>query len=147
MYSPSIYNVCMFDIQKGKHPNFGPDAILIQIADPPGDFVEPAATFSEVYKFQFLDLEAEDEAIDEEMKIMPYQAKEIAAILRRALVSNANVVVQCTMGVARSGAVVEAAIQMGFNDPGTYRHPNILVKHSILRAANLPVDQTEKRDA
>lgn len=40
-----------------------------------------------------------------------------------------------TAGVSRSGAIVNAAVRMGFADPGTYRAPNARVLRLILEAA------------
>lgn len=131
--NPFIINISRDDAKSGAHP-YSPNTVLIQIADPPGDFVTPKHQFTSVHRFQFLDLEADDECDDEEMRIQQWQADRIVALLQQALFENKNVVVACNVGVARSGAVCEIGVQMGFQDLGQYRKPNRLVYTRLARA-------------
>lgn len=45
-----------------------------------------------------------------------------------------NVIVHCHMGICRSGAVAAVGVMMGFNDVGSHRIPNLLVKHRMMAA-------------
>jgi predicted protein tyrosine phosphatase len=45
-----------------------------------------------------------------------------------------NVVVHCMAGLCRSGAVAEVGVMMGFDDTERFRSPNLMVKHSLMRA-------------
>jgi predicted protein tyrosine phosphatase len=67
--------------------------------------------------------------------IVPKQAKDIANILYDAYKNNTDIVVHCNMGECRSGAVVEVATWMGYDDPlhthGISRVPNSVVMNMI----------------
>ncbi len=138
-----IENVAKSDISAGFHHDAGPNSMLIQIVDPPGDFPVPKHRFKEVHQFQFLDLEESDFAIDEEMKITDAQAVELVRLLQHALDNRMNVVVHCVAGVCRSGAVCEVGVMMGFQDVGRFRTPNLMVKHRMMRALGWTYDSNE----
>jgi protein tyrosine phosphatase len=108
------------------------------------EFPMPKHRFIWTYQFEFLDLEANDD-FAEEFKITKHQAQQLAAILTEALENNKDVIVHCVAGVCRSGAVVEAGVAMGFKDTNTHRNPNLLVKHSIMRALGMYYDEDETR--
>jgi predicted protein tyrosine phosphatase len=130
---PWIQNVALVDIKNGRHYDPGINNVLIQIVDTGMEFPEPKHKFNNVHQFQFLDLEEEDECIEPEMKITDDQAKSLVIILKQALLNRSNVVVHCIAGVARSGAVTEVGIVMGFADTEDYRSPNLLVKNKMLK--------------
>ena len=54
-----------------------------------------------------------------------------------------NVVVHCTAGICRSGAVVEVATMMGFADCDNFRQPNLRVKHKMMKVLGLTYDENE----
>lgn len=151
---PWIQNIGRKEIENGWHLDAGPNAILIQIMDPPGDFPIPKHQFKEIHQFEFLDIEedgltnlGDGEMTDmSEFAITNEQAKDIAELLQKALSNKMNVVVHCFAGVCRSGAVAEVGVILGFSDTETYRSPNILVKHKLLKALNMPFDPDEKSD-
>lgn len=64
----------------------------------------------------------------------PEDAQRLVGLLQHALDERLHVVVHCTAGVCRSGAVVEVAEMMGFTPVERFRAPNMLVKHRMLRA-------------
>lgn len=131
---PWIQNVSLSDIRKGYHINPGTNAMLIQICDPPGDFPTPLYKFKEIHQFQFLDIEEEDFALDEEMRCSQEQANELVRLLKHAFDNLMNVIVHCHAGVCRSGAVCEIGVMLGFSDTEVFRSPNLLVKHRMMGA-------------
>jgi protein tyrosine phosphatase len=103
----------------------------------------PAHEFKEVYRFEFMDVERDDKWPDE-AKITPAQAEEIVRLLKHALENRMNVVVHCMAGLCRSGAVAEVGVMMGFEDTERFRSPNLLVKHSLMKALGWTYDANEK---
>jgi predicted protein tyrosine phosphatase len=129
---PWIENVAAADIPTGFHHDVGPNSMLISICDPVGWRPEAKQQFKERHDFEFLDAEDEDRE-PEEFKITDAQAEQIVELLQRALENRMNVVVHCTAGICRSGAVVEVGVMMGFNDCEKYRQPNLRVKHKLMK--------------
>jgi predicted protein tyrosine phosphatase len=118
--------------------------MLIQIMDPaPTWWPAPAHEFKEVHRFEFMDVERDDKWPDE-AKITATQAEEIVRLLKHALENRMNVVVHCMAGLCRSGAVAEVGIMMGFEDTERFRSPNLLVKHSLMKALGWTYDANEK---
>jgi len=140
---PWIQNVALSDIPKGSHIRVGENSMLIQICDPPGDFPEPKYQFREVHQFQFLDVEEKDEVLDEEMRCSQEQADELVRLLQHALEKRMDVVVHCHAGICRSGAVAEVGVQMGFQDAESFRAPNLLVKHRMMRKLGWTYNEQE----
>jgi predicted protein tyrosine phosphatase len=129
---PWIENVAAADIPTGFHHDVGPNSMLISICDPAGWRPEAKQQFKERHDFEFLDAEDEDRE-PEEAKITDAQAEQIVALLQQALENRMNVVVHCTAGICRSGAIVEVGVMMGFNDCEKYRQPNLRVKHKLMK--------------
>jgi hypothetical protein len=140
---PWIQNVALSDIKRGLHIEAGPNAMLIQIVDPPGDFPTPLKQFKEVHQFQFLDVEERDEVDDEEMRCSQEQANELVRLLQHALTNHMNVIVHCFAGVCRSGAVCEVGVMLGFDDTEVFRSPNLLVKHRMMEHLGWAYDANE----
>ncbi len=138
---PWIQNVSLRDIEEGSHKHSS-ETILIQIVDPAMQFPTPKRQFLWTHQFKFLDLEKHDK-FGEEFKITKEQANTLVRILQEALENGKNVVVHCVAGVCRSGAVAEVGIILGFKDTNAYRSPNLLVKHSMLRALGMYYDEDE----
>lgn len=138
-----IQNVALVDVKKGAHPDPGPNSMLIQICDPPGDFPTPKYNFKEVHQFQFLDVELRDEVLEEEMRCSQEQANEIVRLLQHAMDNEMNVIVHCHAGVCRSGAVCEVGVMMGFYDTQVFRAPNLLVKHRMMKALGWDYNEQE----
>ena len=140
---PWIQNVSLSDIRVGFHINPGPNAMLIQICDPPGNFPIPKYNFKDVHQFQFLDVERDDHVDDEEMRCSQEQADELVRLLQHALDNRMNVIVHCHAGVCRSGAVCEIGVMMGFDDTEAFRSPNLLVKHRMMKKLGWAYDENE----
>jgi predicted protein tyrosine phosphatase len=141
---PWIENVAAADVPMRFHHEAGPNSMLIQIMDPaPTWWPTPAHEFKEVYRFEFMDVERDDKWPDE-AKITPAQAEEIVRLLKHALENRMNVVVHCMAGLCRSGAVAEVGVMMGFEDTERFRSPNLLVKHSLMKALGWTYDADEK---
>ena len=140
---PFIQNISAADVPRALHRDPGPNSMLISIADPASWRPESKHVFKERHDFEFLDVERDTECDDEEMRCSPAQGAELAALLTRALAENMNVIVHCYAGICRSGAVCEVGVIMGFDDTHTYRQPNLLVKHTMLRSLGLYYDEDE----
>jgi predicted protein tyrosine phosphatase len=138
-----IENVAATDVSQGFHHDAGPNSMLIQIADPAGWFPVPKYQFKEIYQFEFLDAEDADD-FPEEAKCTDEQAVEIVRLLQHALDNHMNVVVHCTAGICRSGAVCELGVMLGFNDCERFRSPNLRVKHRMMKALGWTYDPMEK---
>ena len=130
---PWILNVPMIDVMNNTHPNPGPDSMLIQISDTGTDAPDPKFRFREVYQLEFLDVERDDFVLNERMRCSQHQADILVDLLKRALQEKMNVIVQCTAGICRSGAVCEIGVMMGFDDTKAYRQPNLLVKELMMK--------------
>lgn len=140
-----IENCAASDVATGyylKDP--GPNAMLIQIADPAGHFPKPKHHFKEVHQFEFLDVEDADVAFDEAWKISDAQAEQLVALLQRAKEQDMNVIVHCFAGVCRSGAVCEVGVMMGFEDTYKWRSPNLRVKHKMMKVLGWTYDENEQ---
>lgn len=140
-----IENVSWDDCKHGRHYDAGPNAMLIQIADPATFFPDPHFNFKEAHRFEFLDAE-DDDRFPEECMISDEQAAEIVALLQRALDKSMNVVVHCHAGICRSGAVVEVASMMGFTPTDRLRIPNLRVKHKMMKVLGWTYDANEKSE-
>jgi predicted protein tyrosine phosphatase len=143
---PWIENVAAADVPMRFHHEAGGNSMLIQIMDPaPTWWPTPAHEFKEIHRFEFMDVESNDNW-PEEAKITPAQAQEIVRLLKHALENRMNVVVHCMAGLCRSGAVAEVGVMMGFDDTERFRSPNLMVKHSLMRALGWTYDADEKPD-
>jgi hypothetical protein len=139
-----IQNCAASDIQSGLfYKNPGTNSMLISIADPGGWRPEAMPYFSERHNFEFLDIEKDDNVFDEECRVSDAQAVELVRLLQHAISNDMNVIVHCTAGVCRSGAVCEVGVMLGFEDTGVFRSPNLLVKHKMMRALGLYYDEDE----
>ena len=143
MATPWIANVPLRAVKSGEHYNPGPNAMLIQLCDPPGDFPTPKQAFQEIHQFQFLDVEEKDFVDDEEMRCSHEQAAQLVALLKHALDQQMNVIVHCHAGICRSGAVAEVGVMLGFHDRKAHRNPNLLVKHRMMKALGWTYDADE----
>lgn len=128
----------ILNISRGEVSRFSPEpnSVLIQITDPGSDFPPFKNDWEDVYQFEFLDAEDDDDYIDE-AKISDSDAATIVGILKDALKHKMNVVVHCNMGFCRSGAVVEVGVIMGFRDTGRFRSPNLRVKTKMMRVLGM----------
>lgn len=138
-----IQNVALADIPKGNHIFVGENSMLIQIVDPAMEFPTPAYKFKEVHQFEFLDLE-KDDPWGEEFKITDEQAQALVKLLQHAYANHMDVIVHCVAGVCRSGAVAEVGIMMGFQDTESFRSPNLLVKHKMMKVLGWTYDDKER---
>jgi predicted protein tyrosine phosphatase len=148
---PWIQNIALVDVSKGHHIRVGENSMLIQIVDPAMEFPVPKHQFKEVHKFEFLDIE-EDGLTNNgngswtdmsEFAITDDQAAELVQLLQHALANRMDVVVHCHAGVCRSGAVAEVGVMMGFDDAESFRSPNLLVKHKMMKVLGWTYDENE----
>lgn len=135
---PYIENCAADDVKNGQHHDAGPNSMLIQIMDPPGDHPTPKYQFKEIHYFEFLDIEDDDHADDPEMFISESQAKELVRLLKHALENKMNVVVHCFAGVSRSAAVAEIGLKMGFDEVEKFRSPNTRAMRLMMAELGLP---------
>ena len=135
---PKIENCSWADFRRGNHRLSPIGTVAIQITDPDDTLPEPAEdTFAKRYSFQFLDAEEPTRFFPEEKLISDAQASRIASILLDALENDQDVLVHCVVGQCRSGAVVEVAEMIGFDECFRYRHPNTRVKHKLMEQFDL----------
>ena len=125
-----IQNISKSAYANGDHFDCGDRAVAIEILDPCAERVKPKHKFAETYTFEFLDVEESDTQFAE-FAITDQQAADLVNILHKALEERRNVIVHCTVGMCRSGAVAEVGIAMGFQDTGAYRQHNMLVKRKM----------------
>ena len=137
-----IQNVSMSDVRQGFHIDPGINSMLIQIVDPAYEFPAPKYQFRETHQFEFLDAEREDNFPDE-AKITDTQAQELVRLLQHAQDQHMNVIVHCHAGVCRSGAVTEVGVMLGFKDTESFRSPNLLVKHKMMKVLGWTYDENE----
>ena len=138
-----IQNVSMSDIKQGFHIDPGFNSMLIQIVDPAYEFPTPKYEFRELHQFEFFDAERDDNFPDE-CKFTDEQAQELVRLLQHAQEQRMNVIVHCHAGVCRSGAVAEVGVMLGFRDTESFRSPNLLVKHKMMKALGWTYDEDEK---
>ena len=142
---PWIQNVAAADIPMGHHVAVKENSMLIQIMDTATSWwPEPKHQFKERHKFEFLDIEKNDECLDPVMKISDEQAEQLVGLLQHALDNRMDVVVHCMAGICRSGAVCEVGVMMGFQDTERFRSPNLLVKHKMMKVLGWTYDENEK---
>lgn len=143
---PWIENVAAADVPLRHHHDAGPNSMLIQIMDPAGWFPEPKHEFKEIHRFEFLDIDDNDQADDPEMFVSESQAKELVNLLKHALDKNMNVVVHCFAGVSRSGAVAQVGEHMGFMLVEGFRSPNTRVMRLMMNELGLPYEVPEEHN-
>jgi len=138
---PKIENCSWADFQQGNHRISPINTVAIQIVDPGDVPPQPAEDcFAKRYSFQFLDAEeSTSELFPESALFSDSQAKIIARILKQALEDEQDVLVHCVVGACRSGAVVEVAEMLGFDECFRYRLPNIRVKRKLMQALDLHI--------
>lgn len=132
-----IENVAAADIPRAFHFDPGPNSMLISICDPAGWRPEALFPFRERHDFEFLDIEDDDIEKNpawQESAISLWQARSLVGLLARARREGMNVIVHCTAGVCRSGAVAEVGVVMGFADTERFRIPNLRVKRLMMEA-------------
>ena len=142
---PKIENCSWIDFQNGNHRIVPIGTVVIQIVDPGDTPPEPAEdVFHSRYVFAFLDADEPTRYFPEEQLISVEQSLQIVDILKNALHNKQDVLVHCVVGVCRSGAVVEVAEMMGFDECFRYRLPNVRVKRMLMEAAELlPVNKKD----
>ena len=116
------------------------DTVLISISDPAQQPPEAHYAFKEYLFLDFLDLEEDQMPEAESLKISYEDAEKIIKFLQDALDNAYNVVVHCTAGVCRSGAVAEVGTMMGFRETGAYRQPNLMVKRYLMKVLGWDYD-------
>jgi predicted protein tyrosine phosphatase len=139
-----IQNTAAADISTGTwYKDPGENSMLISITDPAGWKPEAKHLFKERHNFEFLDVEANDYTFEENWKVSDADAAKLVRLLQYALANEMNVIVHCTAGICRSGAVTEVGVMLGFEDTGVYRQPNLLVKHKMMKCLGWTYDADE----
>ena len=136
---PKIENVPQIAVELGTHRLPAKGSILIQITDPDGEFVVPKFKddFEHIVQYKFYDVTAPLWGNDKLLEpITQDQADFLVRILEFALEMDYDVVVHCTAGLCRSGAVTEVGVIMGFDAVHDNRLPNVEVKSKMLRCLN-----------
>lgn len=128
---PWIVNEPLSEIINGNHPYEKGNTALIRILDEYTE-IPPYHKFERVFEYVFLDIEEETNK-----SITKNQGISIISALQYCLDNNINVVVHCTVGLCRSGAVVEVAEMLGFQRCRKLRMPNLLVKRILMDAAGM----------
>jgi len=129
-----IENVSYDSVANGTHKNHGNDTILIRILD--NDNNNPASPkydFCEIREFYFMDVDEDTHIADNSFRFNTEMAKEMVCILKKAKKENKNIVVHCTLGMCRSGAVTEIGTMLGFYPVHNSRIPNSHVKKLMMR--------------
>ena len=135
---PKIENCSWDDFLRGNHRINPIGTIAIQIVDPGDTPPEPAEdVFHSRHVFEFLDAEAPTQFFPEKKLISNEQAEDIASILVSALDEDRDVLVHCVAGMCRSGAVVEVAEMIGFDECFRCRMPNVRVKQKLMEQFDL----------
>lgn len=137
-----IQNVSYEDIEDQNYKFTKDNCALIQIVDADTEFPDPRDEFKNISRYIFADSEIGDPN-HETSGITKSQAANIIRDLNWAKIHNMDVIVHCMAGLCRSGAVVEAAIAMGFEDPETFRAPNIAVAHMLMQELGLDYIQND----
>ena len=135
---PKIENCSWDDFRRGNHRLDPLGAVAIQIVDPADIPPEPVEdVFHSRHVFEFLDADEPTRYFPEEALISDEQAESIASLLVKALEEDRDVLVHCVVGQCRSGAVVEVAEMIGFDECFRYRLPNIRVKSKLMHQFDL----------
>lgn len=142
-----IQNCAATDISSGMwYKDPGQNSMLISITDPAGWKPEAKHNFKERHNFEFLDIEVNDYSMEEDWKVSDVQAVELVRLLQHAKDNDMNVIVHCTAGICRSGAVTEVGVMMGFEDTHAVRQPNLMVKHKMMKVLGWTYDANEKSE-
>jgi predicted protein tyrosine phosphatase len=137
---PWIVNISHTAVRDGFHFLVPGKTTLIRIVDREEDLrTYPALLehFNEVHEVIFADVDGSTEP----SRISSDQAEALVDILISALNTDTNLVVQCTAGISRSGAVVESGVRMGFRDTLAFRLPNLLVLSELTSHACRKLDE------
>jgi predicted protein tyrosine phosphatase len=148
---PWIQNIALSDVPKGRHIRIGENSMLIQILDPDMDFPVPQHQFKETHQFKFLDIEEDGMTNNGDgtwtdmsvHAIKDQDAAQLVGLLQHAFENRMDVIVHCHAGICRSGAVAEVGVMMGFQDAESFRAPNLLVKHKMMRVLEWTYDENE----
>lgn len=132
---PWVANVAKSRINSGWHPFWPSNTVLISINDPAGTLPNPKHDFMSKYYFSFLDYEEENDEFSE-FVITGKQAQSIVEILEECYEQGNHVVIHCSAGICRSGAVTRIAQMIGFEEVrgNNSTSPNLLVLRKLKNA-------------
>lgn len=129
-----VQNVSIDDVRKLKGSNNLHNTLLISISDNDVPYpVDLGKGFWSAVYYQFLDV---DEARYKNA-ISDGQAKGLITWIEFAKRHNKDILVHCTMGINRSGAVREVAEIMGYTVIGQKKGYNAYVKNKLMQAAGM----------
>lgn len=139
---PYIKNHAGYDLESNGF-RVEPNTALIQLLDigipyiPKTDY----SVFADVSQFYFLDLDEGDDGFNEYGITKP-QAGLLVRTLESHLEKGYNIIVHCTAGINRSGAVTEFGIRhLGFDDTGVHRGANQTVLKYLEEVSGSRKDQ------
>lgn len=131
-----VTNISLPECQNWDFPSFVLEeqgCVLIRLHNP--DYKFPSGE-SDLLKQNIFD-EVYEVALDDSYDIPDEVVGKLAAILTSAKNKNRNIVAHCHAGISRSGAVVEVATMMGFQDIGRSRNPNKVLKEKLRKALGI----------
>ena len=138
-----ITNISLIEIQesliseKNRLPSFfyteDNSCILIRLKNPGYSYPEGETEILLEYYFE----EVRVIEIEDSDNIDDNSVSEIASILCSAKEKNQNIIVHCHAGISRSGAVVEVATMMGYEDIGRHRNPNRVLKEKLRKVLGI----------
>lgn len=114
----------LWSVPQSKNPR-----ILIRILDPDMEESSVIGDYQAIHVFKFLDVNEAHEYGAPTVQ----DAQAILAILQEALATETDVIVHCTAGICRSGAVTEIGTVLGFEPMHNTRIPNVLLKNMMMR--------------
>lgn len=136
-----VQNVGRWEINTGKHMKIDMRTAVIQITDTDLDFPTIKGNPMRVLRLRFLDVEdAEWPAMHVNGQCSINDAREIASIIKMAKIRGWNLLAHCEMGVSRSGAVAQAAIEYDFEEASgsLQRDPNMRLLNMLRQELGLP---------
>lgn len=118
---PFIFNVDRNSLIKGKHPDPGPNSVLIQIGNPGSTAVSNMAVskhnFREKHFFAYYPTFIKVGEGKKHEELTSEMASDIVSILMTAEAFNMNVIVQCESGSSCAGTLVAFGDILGFETP------------------------------
>lgn len=136
-----VHNVDYLSFKEGWFVNTPKNkTILISICDADKKFHVPKGSqmddWAGAWCFHFDDIGPELNGVDDCYAMTETQGQSLVCILNDAVHNKWNVVVHCTAGLCRSGAVAEFLIRhFGYHEVNPVRLPNIHVLNTLERIA------------
>lgn len=123
-----------------------PGTVCVSITEPGRKAKLPR--FDDLLRMELQDYDGARSHPEDAVLFTPNHAARVARFLRKHRDNGKNIVVHCAVGISRSGAIVEAALEAfrEYEDRGWIRHPNGHVKRLMKRALGLTPIGTEEEE-